>query len=163
MWYRHAGWSDFDDTITGNITMSDANCEKAKLKEACRMARIDDFIESLPLKYDTRIGPNGMGISEGQKQRLLIARAVYRNPQYLFMDEATNSLDANTEAAISRELENFYKGRTVLLIAHRLSTVSNANRILVVGKGKIIESGVHEELIEKRGEYYRLVKNQLCI
>lgn len=153
----------FADTITGNITMSDSNFEKAKLKEACRMARIDDFIESLPLKYDTRIGPNGMGISEGQKQRLLIARAIYRNPQYLFMDEATNSLDANTEMEISAELESFYKGRTVLLIAHRLSTVSNADCILVVGEGKIMECGTHEELIEKRGEYYRLIKNQLCV
>ncbi len=151
----------FADTITGNITMSDTDYDEKRLKEACRIAQIDNFIETLPLKYNTRIGHNGMGLSAGQKQRILIARAVYRKPQYLFMDESTNALDANTEAKIVDNLEKFYRGRTVLLIAHRLSTVRKADKIFVMSQGRIIESGTHATLLKEHGEYYRLVKNQL--
>ena len=141
--------------------MSDTDYDEKRLKEACRIAQIDNFIETLPLKYNTRIGHNGMGLSAGQKQRILIARAVYRKPQYLFMDESTNALDANTEAKIVDNLEKFYRGRTVLLIAHRLSTVRKADKIFVMSQGRIIESGTHATLLKEHGEYYRLVKNQL--
>lgn len=151
----------FADTITGNITMSDEEYDENKLKEACRISQIDSFIETLPLKYNTKIGHNGMGISAGQKQRILIARAIYRNPQFLFMDESTNALDANTERNIVDELDNFYTGRTVLVIAHRLSTIRKADNIIVMEKGRIIESGTHNALLKKHGEYYRLVKSQL--
>lgn len=151
----------FADTITGNITMSDEEYDENKLKEACRISQIDSFIETLPLKYNTKIGHNGMGISAGQKQRILIARAIYRNPQFLFMDESTNALDANTERNIVDELDNFYIGRTVLVIAHRLSTIRKADNIIVMEKGRIIESGTHNALLKKHGEYYRLVKSQL--
>lgn len=153
----------FADTITGNITMSDTDYDEERLKEACRIAQIEDYIETLPLKYDTKIGHNGMGMSAGQKQRILIARAIYRNPQYLFMDESTNALDANTEMKIIDTLGHFYKGRTVLLIAHRLSTVRNADEIIVMDKGRVIEMGKHETLLMKHGEYYRLVENQIGV
>lgn len=128
---------------------------------AARIACIDEYVMSLPLKYDTKIGRDGVGLSQGQKQRILIARAVYKNPDYIFLDEATNSLDANNERAIVENLDKFYKGRTVVVVAHRLSTVKNADKIVVIDKGRVVESGNHNTLIEKRGAYYNLVKNQL--
>lgn len=115
----------------------------------------------LPLKYNTIIGRDGVGLSQGQKQRVLIARAVYKNPDFIFLDEATNALDAKNERAIVENLDEFYKGRTVVVVAHRLSTVKNADQIVVVDGGKIVEAGNHSSLIEKRGRYYNLVKNQL--
>ena len=133
------------------------------LRKAARMACIADFIESLPMKYDTIIGQDGTGLSQGQKQRILIARAIYKNPKYLIFDEATNSLDTDNEAAIVRNLEEFYKGRTVVIVAHRLSTVRNADQIIVLSRGRITEIGTSDELIVKKGDYYRLVKNQLEI
>ncbi len=116
---------------------------------------------SLPLKYDTRIGRDGKGLSQGQKQRVLIARAVYKNPEFIFLDEATNALDAKNERAIVENLDGFYKGRTVVVVAHRLSTVRNADRIVVIDQGRVTEVGTHAELIEKQGTYFNLVKNQL--
>jgi ATP-binding cassette subfamily B protein len=115
----------------------------------------------LPLKFNTKIGRDGMGLSQGQKQRILIARAVYKNPDYIFLDEATNSLDANNERMIVENLDKFYQGRTVVIVAHRLSTVKNADQIIVLDKGKVIETGSHQELTQKQGAYYNLVKNQL--
>ncbi len=116
---------------------------------------------NLPLKYNTKIGRYGVGLSQGQKQRILIARAVYKNPTYIFLNEATNSLDANNERRIVQNLDAFYKGKTVVIVAHRLSTVRNARQIVVLDKGKVVETGNHEELTKKRGTYYALVKNQL--
>ena len=115
----------------------------------------------LPLRYETKIGKDGMGLSQGQKQRILIARAVYKNPEFIFLDEATNSLDANNERAIVENLNEFYKGRTVMVVAHRLSTVRNADQIIVLEKGKVKEQGSHDSLIAARGAYYNLIKNQL--
>jgi ATP-binding cassette subfamily B protein len=125
------------------------------------IANIRDFIDSLPLGYNTKIGMEGNGISQGQRQRILIARAVYKNPDYLFFDEATNALDANNEREIMEHLHEFYKGKTVVVVAHRLSTVRDADNIIVLDKGKIAEEGTHKELVERKGLYYRLVKNQL--
>ncbi len=119
------------------------------------------MIDQLPFGLHTRIGIGGSGISQGQKQRLLIARAVYKDPDYLFFDEATNALDANNERVIMENLGGFFKGRTVIIVAHRLSTVSNADNIIVLDKGRIIEQGTHHELIALKGEYYGLIKNQL--
>jgi ATP-binding cassette subfamily B protein len=116
---------------------------------------------SLPLKYDTKIGHDGIGLSQGQKQRILIARAVYKNPDYIFLDEATNALDAKNERAIVENLQEFYKGRTVVVVAHRLSTVKDADQIIVIDGGKVVEIGNHTSLINQRGAYYNLVKNQL--
>ena len=120
-----------------------------------------DYILSLPLKYNTKIGRDGVGLSQGQKQRILIARAVYKNPVFIFLDEATNSLDAKNEREIVENLDDFYKGRTVVVVAHRLSTVKNADQIVVIDSGKVVEKGTHTELIEKQGGYFNLVKNQL--
>ena len=122
---------------------------------------VHDYVMGLPLKYNTIIGRDGVGLSQGQKQRILIARAVYKNPDFIFLDEATNSLDAKNERAIVENLDEFYKGRTVVVVAHRLSTVKNADQIIVIDKGKVVEVGNHVSLIEKRGAYYNLVKNQL--
>jgi ATP-binding cassette subfamily B protein len=122
---------------------------------------IRKFIESLPLKYNTKIGMEGNGLSQGQRQRILIARAVYKNPSFLFLDEATNALDANNEKIIIDNLNEFYRGRTVVIVAHRLSTVQNADNIIVLEKGKVLEMGRHEELVRNKGAYYSLVKNQL--
>ena len=116
---------------------------------------------ALPLKFNTKIGRDGVGLSQGQKQRILIARAVYKNPDYIFLDEATNSLDANNERSIVENLDKFYKGKTVVIVAHRLSTVKNADQIVVIDHGKVVEVGNHESLTAKRGAYYNLVKNQL--
>ncbi|QNR84739.1 peptidase domain-containing ABC transporter [Pedobacter riviphilus] len=151
----------FSDSIAKNIAVGDEYPDMAKLKHAIQVANINDFVESLPLGLDTKIGSEGNGVSQGQKQRILIARAVYKNPEYIFFDEATNALDANNEKAIMENLESFFKGRTVVVVAHRLSTVKNADNIVVLDKGVIIEQGTHEELTYKKGEYYQLVKNQL--
>jgi ATP-binding cassette subfamily B protein len=151
----------FSDTIANNIAIGEDIVDKQKLLHAVEIANIKEFIESLPLKYNTKIGMEGNGISQGQRQRLLIARAVYKNPDFLFFDEATNALDANNEKIILDNLNSFYKGKTVVIVAHRLSTVQNADNIVVMDNGKIIEEGTHRELTEKRGVYYTLVKNQL--
>ena len=132
-----------------------------RLEQAARIANIHDYIMSLPLKYNTLIGRDGVGLSQGQKQRILIARAVYKQPSFIFLDEATNALDAKNERAIVENLNQFYKGRTVVVVAHRLSTVKNAGQIVVLDSGKVVETGNHASLIERQGTYYNLVKNQL--
>jgi len=151
----------FSDTIANNIAVGVEEIEKKRLLHAVETANIREFIESLPVKYNSKIGMEGNGISQGQRQRLLIARAVYKNPEFLFLDEATNALDANNERAILDNLSRFYQGKTVVIVAHRLSTVQNADNIIVLEKGKVIEEGTHAELTAKRGAYYQLVKNQL--
>jgi ATP-binding cassette subfamily B protein len=150
----------FSDTIAHNIAL-EKPVDKARLLQAVQVANIQKDIEGLPLAYNTKIGQDGIGLSGGQKQRLLIARAVYKNPEYLFFDEATSALDANNEAAIMEKLNVFLEGRTVVVVAHRLSTVKNADQIVVLDKGKIVERGTHTELTALRGAYYTLVKNQL--
>jgi len=151
----------FSDTIEKNIAVGDEYPNKAKLQHAIKVSNIQDFIDNLPLGLNTKIGAEGNGISQGQRQRILIARAVYKDPQYLFFDEATNALDANNERVIMDNLLEFFKGRTVVIVAHRLSTVSNADSIILLDKGRIIEQGTHHELTALRGDYYKLVKNQL--
>jgi len=151
----------FSDTIARNILVSEGEIKEQLLLHAVKMANIQDFIESLPLSYNTKIGQEGVGLSQGQKQRILIARAIYKNPTYLFFDEATNALDANNEKMIMQNMEEFSKGKTVVVVAHRLSTVKNADQIVVLEKGEIVEKGKHEELINKKGKYFELVKNQL--
>jgi ATP-binding cassette subfamily B protein len=151
----------FSDNIERNIAVGDEYPDKEKLKHAIKVANIQDFIDELPLGLNTRIGAEGNGISQGQRQRVLIARAVYKSPQYLFFDEATNALDANNERVIMDNLQEFFNGRTVIIVAHRLSTVSNADNIIVLDKGRIIEQGTHHELTSQKGDYYKLVKNQL--
>lgn len=151
----------FSDTIAKNIAISDELIDKEKLLYAVKVANIQEFIESMPLGYNTKIGNDGHGLSQGQKQRILIARAVYKNPEYIYFDEATNALDANNEKVIMENLDRFFEGRTVVVVAHRLSTVKNADQIIVLDRGVITERGTHKELAEKKGDYYRLVKNQL--
>ncbi|ALO16810.1 RTX-I toxin determinant B [Salinivirga cyanobacteriivorans] len=151
----------FSDTIANNIAVSDESVDKEKLSHAVKVANIKEFIERLPLGYNTKIGQEGMGISQGQRQRMLIARAVYKNPEFIFFDEATNALDANNEKVIMENLDEFFQGRTVVVVAHRLSTVKNADQIMVLDKGKMVELGTHKELVKKKGYYYELVKNQL--
>ena len=151
----------FSDTIARNIAVSDEKIDKQQLLYAVKMGNIQDDIESMPLTYNTKIGADGIQISQGQQQRILIARAIYKNPDYIFLDEATNALDANNEKMIMENLEEFFKGRTVVIVAHRLSTVRNADNIVVLEKGRIIEQGKHVELTRKKGAYYNLVKNQL--
>ena len=151
----------FSDTIANNIAVSDEYVDKERLLHSVKTANIQEDIESLPLGYNTKIGKEGVGLSQGQKQRILIARAVYKNPEFIFFDEATNSLDANNEKVIMENLEQFFKGRTVVVVAHRLSTVKNADQIVVLDKGAIVEKGTHTELTKKQGAYYHLVKNQL--
>jgi len=151
----------FSDTIADNIVLHDEAIDETRLKQAAGIANIGEFIESLPLGYRTKIGPDGHGLSQGQKQRILIARAVYKNPEYLFFDEATNSLDTRNETVIMKNLNYFFQGRTVVIVAHRLSTVRNADQIIVLDKGIMAEAGTHDELIKNKDAYYNLIKNQL--
>jgi len=151
----------FSDSIAKNIAVGVENIEKKQLFHATEIANIQDLLEELPLGYNTKIGQEGTGISQGQRQRILIARSVYKNPEYIFFDEATNALDANNEKVIMENLNEFFQGKTVLIVAHRLSTVKNADQIIVLNQGNITEIGTHQELTAKRGEYYELVKNQL--
>lgn len=151
----------FSESIARNIAVDDGDIDKERLLKAAEIACIKDYVKALPLKFNTKIGRDGVGLSQGQKQRILIARAAYKNPDYIFLDEATNSLDANNERSIVENLDKFYKGKTVVIVAHRLSTVKNADQIVVIDQGKVVEIGNHESLTTKRGAYYNLVKNQL--
>ena len=151
----------FTDTIARNIAASDDSPDNQRLVYSTQMACIYDYIKALPLGFNTIIGQNGKGLSMGQKQRIMLARAIYKNPKYLFLDEATNSLDTINEKKIIRNLEEIFKDRTVFVIAHRLSTIKNADHILVMEDGEIVESGSHNELMEKQSHYYQLVKNQI--
>ncbi|MEI6311883.1 MAG: peptidase domain-containing ABC transporter [Bacteroidota bacterium] len=166
VWRSHCGsvMQDgyiFSDSIANNIAVGDDTIDKQKLLQSVRIANIEDFINHLPLGYNTKIGQEGVGVSQGQRQRLLIARSIYKNPDYFFFDEATNSLDANNEKAIVENLNSFFKGKTAVIVAHRLSTVKNADNIVVLEKGKLVEQGTHNDLVAKKGAYYELVKNQL--
>lgn len=153
----------FNDTVLYNVTLEDEeiNIDKKQLSAAIKLANIEDFINERPLKLYTPLGTNGSGLSQGQKQRILIARAIYKNPDFIFLDEATNSLDASNEKQISKNLERILIGKTAIVIAHRLSTVKNAHNIVVLEKGRVAEQGTHDELIKLRGTYYKLVANQL--
>lgn len=152
----------FSDSIAKNIAMGDTqHLDKDRLLQAVKIAHIQDFIESLPLGYNTVIGEDGIPLSQGQIQRILIARAIYKNPDYFFFDEATNALDVGTERIVMRNLEQHFKEKTVISVAHRLSTVQNANNIIVLDQGQVVEQGTHQELVDKRGFYYQLVSNQL--
>ncbi len=151
----------FNDTIARNIALGDEIIDKQKLLRAVKVVNMQNYIESLPLGYNTKIGEDGVGLSQGQKQRLLIARAVYKNPEYIFFDEATTALDAYNEMLIMENLEEFFRHRTVVIVAHRLSTVVNADNIVVLEGGEIVEQGTHEELTYLRGAYYQLIRNQL--
>ena len=151
----------FSESIARNIAVDDGEIDKKRLLAASEIACVKDYVMALPLKFNTKIGRDGVGLSQGQKQRILIARAVYKNPNYIFLDEATNSLDANNERLIVENLGKLYHGKTVVVVAHRLSTVRNADQIIVLDHGKVVEIGNHESLTVKRGAYYNLVKNQL--
>lgn len=158
---RHAGRIYLFGYYTNNIVVGEDVVDKKKLLHAVEVSNIKEFIESLPLKYNTKIGMEENGISQGQRQRLLIARAVYKNFEFLFFDEATNALDANNEKIILDNLNSFYKGKNVVIVVHQLSTFQHADNIVVMDKGQIIEEGTRKELIDKRDAYYTLAKNQL--
>ena len=149
------------EAMARTIAVDDGDIDRERLEHAARLANIHDYVMKLPLKYGTQIGRDGVGLSQGQKQRILIARAVYKRPDFIFLDEATNALDAKNERAIVENLDRFYKGRTVVVVAHRLSTVKNADQIIVIDGGRVVETGNHASLIAKKGTYYNLVKNQL--
>ncbi|KGI21427.1 peptidase domain-containing ABC transporter [Hoylesella timonensis] len=151
----------FSDSIAKNIALSTEQIDIKRLQLASKMANVDSFISTMPLGYNTRIGMEGIGVSQGQRQRILIARAIYKNPEFIFFDEATNALDATNEWEIMNALHSFYKGKTVVIAAHRLSTISQADQIVVIKEGKIVEVGSHEQLLEKKGEYYELVNYQM--
>lgn len=151
----------FSESIARNIAVDDEEIDRSRLLLATKIANIEEFIEQLPLKYNTVVGSDGRGVSQGQRQRILIARAVYKDPSFLFFDEATNSLDTNNERAIVNNLAAFYRGKTVLIVAHRLSTVRNADQIVVLEKGEVVETGTHDALIARQGAYYHLIRNQL--
>lgn len=151
----------FSATIAENIAISDNTINRDKLYHAASLANINDFIETTPEGYNTKIGSDGNGISQGQRQRLLIARSIYKDPAYLFFDEATNALDANNERTVIENLHHFFQGRTAVIVAHRLSTVKHADQIIVLKSGEVAEIGTHRELLDKQGVYYNLVKNQI--
>ena len=151
----------FSDTIERNIATGDEFIDVKRLKDAVKIANIGDFIENLPLKFKTKIGASGNGISGGQKQRILLARAVYKNPKYIYFDEATSALDAENEKVIHNNLQEFFKQKTVVIVAHRLSTVKNADQIVVLKDGNIVEIGSHNELVNNKKDYFNLIKNQL--
>jgi ATP-binding cassette subfamily B protein len=151
----------FNDSIARNIALGEEHIDRRRLLYAAKVANIQTFVESLPLGYNTKIGADGTGLSQGQRQRILIARAVYKDPQYFFFDEATNALDAYNERVIMHSLEHVFRNKTVVIVAHRLSTVRAADHIIVVEKGEIVEQGTHDQLTRERGAYYHLVKNQL--
>ncbi len=151
----------FSDTIERNIATGDESINFLKIQNAIKIANLEEFINVLPLGLKTKIGTSGNGISGGQKQRILIARAVYKDPQLILFDEATSALDAENEKIIHNNLQSFFKGKTVIIIAHRLSTVKNADQIIVLQNGKITETGNHEQLVQKKASYFNLIKNQL--
>ena len=153
----------FNDTIERNIALKDKEVNKKKLYEALKAVNLEEFVTSLALKEKTRIGSGGNDLSGGQKQRILIARAIYKNPKYIFLDEATSALDATNEKEVHNNLQKLFNGKTVVIIAHRLSTVRDADQIIVLSKGCVVEKGKHSELISNKGYYYKLVKNQLNI
>jgi ATP-binding cassette subfamily B protein len=151
----------FSDTIARNIALGEENIDRRRLLYAAKVANIQSFIESLPSGYNTKIGQEGAGLSQGQRQRLLIARAIYKDPQYIFFDEATNALDAHNERTIMQNLNQAFQNKTVIIVAHRLSTVRNADNIIVLEKGEVVEQGTHQDLTNRKGAYYNLVKEQL--
>lgn len=151
----------FSDSIANNIAVDSDEIDTKNLQRAATLANADSFIRNLPLGYNTTIGMEGIGLSQGQRQRVLIARAIYKNPDFIFLDEATNALDTANEAEIMRNLNEFYKGRTVVIAAHRLSTVKTADQIIVLKHGKVVECGTHKSLVRLRGYYFELIKNQI--
>jgi ATP-binding cassette subfamily B protein len=151
----------FSDTIANNIAIGQERVDRTRLAEVMHIAQLDGVLATLPLRYNTRIGRDGVGLSKGQLQRVLLARALYKNPEYLFLDEATSALDAETESLVVEQLRQTLKGKTVVVIAHRLSTVRHADQIVVLEKGMITECGSHAALVERRGRYYELIRNQL--
>ena len=151
----------FSETIARNIAMDNNEIDCERMLHVASLTLIDEMIDAFPLKFDTKIGPNGQGLSQGQRQRILIARAIYKNPQYLFFDEATNSLDTSNENEITKNIQSYCAGKTMVIVAHRLSTVKNADQIIVLEKGKIVEKGRHDDLVKNKGQYYNLIKNQL--